>query len=406
MKQKNVILLAIVWLLVMVSVVASAVTLLASGGGPQRSRWVSREEYALIERYSRLEEVRTRLAEGYYQEVSNEVLMTGALKGMMASVGDPYTFYYTPEEMEKHRQQSSSEYCGVGLLIQNNSEGYIEIIRVFADGPADAAGALVGDMIIRVDGTMVSGSSPETLNEAVSMMKGEADSEVRITVLREGREMELSVVRGDVNASNVSWEVLEDGIGYICIYQFSGDAVSAYEQALKELRTQDVEGLVVDLRNNPGGVLDDVVAIADMMLPEGVVVYTEDREGARESFYSDAECVELPLVVLINDMSASASEIFAAAVQDFDRGTIMGEKSYGKGIVQTVIQFDEDGAGMQYTSSSYFTPSGKNIHGIGVTPDFLMDDIPASYSGIADLENDVLLRTAVDVLLKEIEGEN
>lgn len=408
MKQKNVILLAIVWLLVMVSVVASAVTLLASGRGLQRAHWVSRDEYAIIERYSRLEEVRKSLAEGFYQEVSDEKLITGALKGMMASVDDPYTFYYTPDEMEKYRQQSSSEYSGVGLLIQNNSEGYIEIIRVFSGGPADAAGALAGDLILEVDGIQVSGSSPKTLNEAVSLMKGEDGTGVSLTVLRNANEIELNLTRGEVSTSSVSCEMLEDRIGYIGIYQFSGDVVSAFETALKDLLDQKAEGLVIDLRNNPGGILDDVVAVADSMLPEGVIVYTKDREGVREDFYSDGKFVDLPLTVLINDMSASAAEIFAAAVQDFDRGSIIGRKSYGKGIVQTVVQFEDDGAGMQYTSSSYFTPSGMNIHGIGVTPDITVDDADGfiSYSGITDLENDVCLKTAIDVLMKEIEGAN
>lgn len=408
MKQKNVLILAIVWLLVMVSVVASAVTLLASGKSSERTRWVSREEYEMIERYARLEEVRARLTEGYFQEVSEEALMTGALKGMMASVEDPYTFYYTPDEMQKHQQQSGSAYKGVGLLIQNNSDGYIEVIRVYAGGPADLAGVQVGDLILRVDGAAVSGSGPQTLNEAVALMKGEDESEVMLTVLRDGAQHELAVVRGEVAVSNVSWQLLENQIGYINIFQFTGDDVTGFEAALEGLQTQDVRGLVIDLRNNPGGILDDVVAIADKMLPEGVIVYTQDREGKREDFYSDEACIGLPMTVLINDMSASAAEIFAAAMQDYDRATLVGGKSYGKGIVQTLIQFEEDGAGMQYTSSSYFTPSGENIHGVGVTPDILVDeeDGYVSYSGIPDLENDVQLQVAVDVLLKEMKEEN
>lgn len=408
MKQKNVLILAIVWLLVMVSVVASAVTLLASGKSSERTRWVSREEYEMIERYARLEEVRARLTEGYFQEVSEEALMTGALKGMMASVEDPYTFYYTPDEMQKHQQQSGSAYKGVGLLIQNNSDGYIEVIRVYAGGPADLAGVQVGDLILRVDGAAVSGSGPQTLNEAVALMKGEDESEVMLTVLRDGAQHELAVVRGEVAVSNVSWQLLENRIGYINIFQFTGDDVTGFEAALEGLQAQDVRGLVIDLRNNPGGILDDVVAIADKMLPEGVIVYTQDREGKREDFYSDEACIGLPMTVLINDMSASAAEIFAAAMQDYDRATLVGGKSYGKGIVQTLIQFEEDGAGMQYTSSSYFTPSGENIHGVGVTPDILVDeeDGYVSYSGIPDLENDVQLQVAVDVLLKEMKEEN
>lgn len=408
MKQKNVLILAIVWLLIMVSVVASAVTLLASGKSFELTRWVSREEYEMIERYSRLEDIRLRLVDGYFQDVNEEALLTGALKGMMASVHDPYTFYYTPEEMQKHNQQSGNAYKGVGLLIQNNSDGNIEIIRIYADGPADKAGAKVGDLILRVDGIRVSGANPQVLNDAVALMKGADGSEVILTVSRNGIEQELSIIRGDVNVNNVTWQMLGEGVGYINIFQFTGDVVAAFESALEELQSRGAHGVVIDLRNNPGGVLDNVVAIADRVLPAGIIVYTEDRQGVREDFYSDEFCVDMPLTVLINDMSASASEIFAAAVQDHNRGTLVGEKSYGKGIVQTVIEYEEDGAGMQYTSSSYFTPSGESIHGVGVTPDIIVssEDGYVSYSGIPDIERDVQLQVAVETLMKEIEEEN
>lgn len=408
MKQKNVLILAIVWLLIMVSVVASAVTLLASGKSFELTRWVSREEYEMIERYSRLEDIRLRLVDGYFQDVNEEALLTGALKGMMASVHDPYTFYYTPEEMQKHNQQSGNAYKGVGLLIQNNSDGNIEIIRIYADGPADKAGAQVGDLILRVDGIRVSGANPQVLNDAVALMKGADGSEVILTVSRNGVEQELSIIRGDVNVNNVTWQMLGEGVGYINIFQFTGDVVAAFESALGELQSRGAHGVVIDLRNNPGGVLDNVVAIADRVLPAGIIVYTEDRQGVREDFYSDEFCVDMPLTVLINDMSASASEIFAAAVQDHDRGTLVGEKSYGKGIVQTVIEYEEDGAGMQYTSSSYFTPSGESIHGVGVTPDIIVssEDGYVSYSGIPDIERDLQLQVAVETLMKEIEEAN
>lgn len=408
MKQKNILILAILWLLVMVSVVASAVTLLASGKSFELSRWVSREEYEMIGRYSRLEDVRIRLSEGYFQEVNQEDLMNGALKGMMASVQDPYTFYYTPDEMQKHHQQSGSAYKGVGLLIQNNSDGYIEIIRSYTGGPADQAGVQVGDLILRVDGIRVSGADSKSLNDAVALMKGEDGSQIVLTISRNGAEQDLTIVRGEVNVSNVSWQMLDNGVGYINIFQFTGDVVTAFEGALRELQANGMQGVVIDLRNNPGGILDDVVAIADEVLPAGVIVYTEDRQGKREDFYSDESWVDFPMTVLINDMSASASEIFAAAVQDYARGTVVGEKSYGKGVVQTVIEYEEDGAGMQYTSSSYYTPSGESIHGVGVTPDILVssEDGFVSYSGIPDIEKDVQLQVAVETLMKEIKEAN
>ena len=402
MKRKNAIILSVVWLLVMVSIVASTVTLLASGrfGG---TRWVSAEEYAMIERYARLETVRRTLNGGYYEEVDDDALMTGAVRGMMASLGDPYTFYYTPDEMTSRDEQSGGAYQGVGLLVQNNSDGYIEIIRVYSGGPADIAGARVGDCIIAVDGVTVRGTNSQSLDDAVLRMKGEPDSDVVITVLRDGERVELTVTRGEVSVSNVESAMLPGDIGYIEIFQFTGDDVTGFTAALESLEAQGARALIIDLRNNPGGILDDVVDIADLLLGECTVVYTQERDGTRVDYYSDGASSELPLAVLVNGMSASASEILAAAVQDLDRGTIVGTRSYGKGIVQTVVTFDSDGAGMQYTSAEYFTPSGKNIHGTGVTPDVIVEGDFRNYSGEPDMENDVQLQAAIAVIESELE---
>ena len=402
MKRKNAIILSVVWLLVMVSIVASTVTLLASGG-LGGTRWVSAAEHDMIERYARLEAVRSTLSEGYYQDVDDEELMIGAIRGMMASLGDPYTFYYTPDEMTSHTEQTEGAYQGVGILVQNNDEGYIEIIRVYSGGPADVAGAKVGDCIVAVDGVTVRGLNSQTLDDAVNRMKGEPDSEVAVTVLRGGERIELRIIRGDVSVSNVESTMLPDEIGYIEIFQFTGDDVTGFTEALEALESQGARALIIDLRNNPGGILDDVVAIADQLLGECTVVYTQERSGSRVDYYSDAECSDLPLAVLVNEMSASASEILAAAVQDLGRGTIVGVRSYGKGIVQTVIGFDGDGAGMQYTSAEYFTPSGKNIHGTGVTPDVIVAGDFSNYSGKPDVENDVQLRAAIEAVAAELE---
>ena len=404
MKQKHTLFLIAVWLLVAASIVASAVTILASDRGAAGIFFNSDEEAELIERYARLEEIRTILEENYYMEVDDEVLMTGAIRGMMSSLEDPYTFYYTPEEMEKHDQRDEGMYHGIGLLVQKNTNGYIEIIRVYENSPAEEAGARAGDLILSIDGETVQGETESSLNDAVEKMKGEDGTEVTLTVLRDGKTLQLVIERGNVSISNVCSEVLSGNIGYINIFQFTGDDVTAFEEALQSLEEAQVQGLVIDLRNNPGGKLDDVVAIADLLLPEGVVVYTEDRAGSRGNYYSDEEYCKLPLAVLINDMSASASEILAAAVQDYDRGSIVGTQSYGKGIVQTLLNFEEDGAGMQYTSAQYFTPSGKNIHGTGVTPDIYIEAAENShdYSGVPDLENDVQLQAAVAAVESEI----
>lgn len=406
MKHKNAHILAVLWLLVMVSIVASSITLLASGGVIGSGRWVSGEEAEMLQRYSRLEEIRRTLSDKYYQPVDDETLLTGAMRGMMGSLQDPYTFYYTPEEMALHDESTSGEYKGVGLLVQNNPEGYIEVIRVYAGGPADSAGVQVGDLIVRVDGIPVSGENSQTLSDAVNLMKGENESVVRVTVNRSGKPLDLDIKRGDVNVSNVASEILAGNLGYINLFQFSGDVVPAFQEALQDLQKGGADGLIIDLRNNPGGLLDDVVDIADMLLPEGCIVYIEDRAGSREDFYSDEEKVDLPLIVMVNEMSASASEILAAAVQDFERGTVVGTQTYGKGVVQTIASFDDNGAGMQYTSACYYTPKGRSINGCGVTPDVVVEaDGYNSYSGIANPEADAQLRCAMELLLKKINGE-
>ena len=407
MKQKNNLFLAGVWLLVAASIVASAATIFASqksaGGIEQEGTQVQE----MVERYARLEEIRTILTENYYQEVDDEALMNGAIRGMMSALNDPYTFYYTPDEMEKHDERTEGAYHGLGMLVQKNTDGYVEIIRVYEGGPADASGACVGDFILAVDGETLGSDGNNSLNEAVEKMKGEDGTNVVLTVLREDQTLDITVQRGSVQISNVTFDVLPGEIGYINIFQFSGDDVRAFEAALESLEAEPVQGLVIDLRNNPGGILDDVVAIADLLLPEGVVVYTQDRFGSRGDYYSDAAHCELPLAVLINDMSASASEILAAAVQDYGRGSIVGTRSYGKGIVQTLLSFESDGAGMQYTSSEYFTPSGKSIHGTGVTPDVYVEAAEGfqAYSGVPDLENDVQLQAAVSEVEMQISAQ-
>ena len=392
MKKRNALLLAMMWVLVIACTAGATTVLLLSGRVGRVGE--------LLSRYARLEAIRSTLVEDYYQEVDEDALIEGAIRGMMYALEDPYTFYYTPDELQRHNAQSEGVYSGLGILVQNNADGEIEIIRVYEGGPADAAGAQAGDRIVAVDSMPVSGGSVEELSDAVDRMRGESGSTVELQLRREGEVLDLTLTCGDVHVSNVNSAVLEGNIGYIEICQFSGDDVEGFRAAMEELQAADVRGLVVDLRNNPGGLLTDVVEIADLLLPEGDVVYVENRAGERINYSSDAEYWDVPLVVLINGMSASASEILAAAVQDFDRGALVGTRSYGKGIVQSLLVFESDGAGMQYTSATYYTPSGRCIHGTGVSPD-IVAEAPEGYynlTGVPDPENDVQLKAALEQL--------
>ena len=397
MKKRNLLLTALVWVLVVACTSGATTVLLLSGRIGKVGEMLSR--------YARLEAVRSTLMEDCYWEVDEDALIEGAIRGMMDVVEDPYTFYYTPDEMQRHNAKSEGLYSGLGFLLQNNGDGEIEIIRVYADGPADAAGAQAGDRIISVNGTPVNGSSAESFSDAVDRMRCDVGMSVDLQLRRGDQILDVTLIAGEVHVSNVNFTVLEGDIGYIEIYQFSGDDVEGFRTAVEALQSAGVRGLVIDLRNNPGGYLSDVVEIADLLLPEGAVVYVENRAGERVAYSSDAEYWDVPLVVLINGMSASASEILAAAVQDFDRGTLVGQRSYGKGIVQSLLVFESDGAGMQYTSASYYTPSGRCIHGTGVSPDIVVEASEGYYNltGVPDPEGDLQLKAALEQLARRMQ---
>ena len=408
-KKKSVVILATVWMIVLVAAASSAITLLVSGnrGLSEPNKAWGGNKNNLESRYSRLEEIRQTLMDEYYIEVDDETLMTGAIRGMMASLEDPYTFYYTPEEMEAEFETSEGIYHGVGMLVQMTEEGGLRVVRVFRDSPAEKAGLLAGDLLIAVDGTPVNGETSKDMSEAVALIRGEDDSSVTITINRNGEEFDVTAVRGDVVINYVEHQVLDGNIGYIQVYQFMGGVADDFSAALKDLQEAHVDGVIVDLRANPGGLLSAVVDMCDTVLPEGLIVYTEDRAGRRLTYYSDDKYVDIPMVVLVNQDSASASEIFSAAMQDYDRATIVGTTTFGKGIVQTLISFREDGAGMQYTSSSYFTPNGRSIHGEGVTPDVVVE-MQESYDAsvnVPDPENDNQLEAAIEELQKRIDSE-
>lgn len=363
----------LIWAAVMIAVISSTVTMLVSGKtapqNAQDSRWVSQEEYDTIQRYSRLDAVRRTLLADYYEELDEDKLLLGAIRGMTGSVGDPYTFYYTPEELIRANENNAGLYHGIGVLLQNTRQGGIEIIRVYPDTPAEAAGLKERDIILSVDGIEVSGADGRAYNEAVNRIRGKEDTRVNISVLRNGERMEFTVSRANVSVSYASYQMLPGDIGYIDITQFTGNASAVFREAIQSFRSRNARGLVIDLRNNPGGLLDQVVSIADELLPTGVIVYIRERDGNRQDFYSDEQMYDIPLAVLVNDMSASASEILASAVQAFGRGTVVGVNTYGKGIVQSLITYPEDDAGIQLTTSSYYDALDRCPHKVGVKPD-------------------------------------
>lgn len=409
MRKRTIVILAVVWMVVLVAGVSSAVTMALVGALPGPSAGdamrVTQQEYERLERYERLDEVFRELKGRYYTELNEDELVLGAVRGMAASAGDPYTFYYTPEEMNEMVEHSKGLYEGVGLLLSGDKAGNVVVLRVFHGSPAHEAGVLPGDMVLKVNEQEVSARTDRALDEAIGRIKRD-ESETTMLTIRRGKEL-LTIGMGKraVRIDPVQYEVLEDSVGYIVIYQFMGDDVGGFKQAVRALKDAGVTRLIIDVRSNPGGLLSDVVDICDQLMGQGLIVYTQDRDGRREDYFSDAALWDVPIAVLVNSMSASASEILAGALKDAGRAIIVGENTFGKGIVQTLVTFKPDGAGMQLTTARYFTPSGKSIHGVGIAPDIevaLTGEAPL-HTGV-NLVRDSQLKAAYDALVGGRQG--
>ena len=392
MSKRSVSLLTFVCVLLIVAMSASTLTLLLTGSRPAAPE-------AGEGPLARAEEILSIVQREYYREVDAEALETAAIDGMLAALGDPYTFYYTDEAYAAMNEETTGQYVGVGMLVGEAEGGDLRVLRVFRDSPAEKAGIEAGDALLAIDGARVGGETPMGLSEASALLKGEGETPVEVEVERGGEVLSFTLERGEVSINYVEYSILEGNVGYLSIYQFTGDDVEGVKEAISAFQQAGVSALVVDVRSNPGGLLTDVVDICDMLLPEGLIVYTEDRSGAREEFYADGEYWDVPMAVLVNGDSASASEIFAAAVQDTGRGIVVGEVTYGKGVVQTLHAFPE-GDGMQLTTATYYTPSGASIHGQGVTPDIevaLATDASVIYHA-PDAASDAQLAAALEAL--------
>jgi len=309
----------------------------------------------------------------FLYDADEEAMAEGIYKGFIAGLGDPYTVYYTAEEYKDMMESSDGEYVGIGVQIsQSESTNLITVIRVFRGSGAEEAGMQAGDVLYKVDGEDISG---EDINNVVAKIRGNEGTMVHIEVYRESENgyVEMDVERRDVSMDTVEWNMLENGMGYLQITEFDGVTYGQFVTALEDLKAQGMKGMILDLRDNPGGRLDQVVEIADDFLTEGVIVSTKDKNGLGTTYEADEELrFEGPVVILANGNSASASEVLAGALKDYDKATLVGTTTFGKGIVQSIYPF-EDGTAIKITISDYYTPSGANIHGTGIEPDITVE---------------------------------
>lgn len=317
-------------------------------------------------------EIEDLIEQYYYEDVDENAMIEGIYGGMVDGLGDQYSTYFTEEEYASFNESTTGVYYGIGaVLTQNLNTKIVTILHVYPGTPAEEAGVRDGDVIAKVGD--IEGDSME-LSELVSHIKGEEGTKVHLELIRAGEKdhIELDVERRQIEVPTVQYQMLEGEVGLVQITEFSSSTTEQFSEAVKELQSQGMKSMIVDLRDNPGGVLQSVCAILDEILPEGMLVYTEDKYGSRSEFKSDEKCMNLPMAVLINENSASASEIFAGAIKDYEYGTLIGTTTFGKGIVQTIIPM-QDGSAVKVTTAKYFTPKGNYIHEVGIEPDIELE---------------------------------
>ncbi|MDD2446277.1 MAG: S41 family peptidase [Tissierellia bacterium] len=344
--------------------------------------------------------VKEYIDSSYLREVDEVDLMNGQLKGMVQALEDPYSVYLTEDEFKSFTEDTAGVYGGIGVIVTPGEDNFITVISPIEGTPGERAGLKTGDKITKVNGVEY---YADTMDEAVSIMKGEPNTKVTLTIMRSDKNdinhtVDIGITREIIRIVTVKSDVLENDIGYLRITSFDEITYEDFMKELDSLEKSNVKGLILDLRNNPGGLLNICADIADELLGKGDIVYTETRDGEREYLKSDSGMIDIPMVVLVNEGSASASEIVAGAIKDHNRGELIGTTTFGKGVVQRIRDLG-DGTGLKLTISEYFTPNGTNIHGIGITPDIVIElNEDAQGIGPDYLDQDNQLQKAIEVI--------
>ncbi|MTI47333.1 S41 family peptidase [Sporosalibacterium faouarense] len=351
-------------------------------------------------KYSKVEYLQGFLHENYLKDVTDEELMNGVYRGIFESLDDPYSVYMTKEEFNDFMEQTEGSYGGIGVIVTPGDDNYITVVSPIEDTPGERAGIKPDDKIVKVNDKEF---TADQMSDAVKIMKGEPGTDVKVTILRKDKNnnnkfIDVNITREEIKLVTVKSQMLEDKIGYIRITSFDRETYDDFKKNLTSLQKDGMNGLIIDLRNNPGGLLDQCAKIADELMGKSVIVYTETKNKEREYLNSDKGKIDVPLVILVNGGSASASEILSGAVKDTDSGVLIGTKTFGKGIVQRINPMS-DGSGFKFTVSEYFTPSGVNIHGVGIEPNIeveLPEDIEEF--GVNNIDNDTQLQKGIEVI--------
>lgn len=369
----------IVYTLVLVLVtglISSGATLLIASAvrlGSGDTVTISQDEYALLQKYGKLDNILNLIKTVYVDDVSDEALIENAAYGMVALLEDPYSFYMDTESMEAMEESDSGQYVGIGATFTTDPDsGMMVLTRIYPDSPASESGLQVGDQLYAVNGENIVGM-PTT--DVTALVRGEEGTELTMTVLRgeEKTEQSYTMTRRKVDVVDVEYRLLDDGVLHITLSSFSTNADKAFKEAIEYGRKNGATGILLDLRGNGGGADNILQPIADLLLPEGLIFYTEDRSGNRNEYKSDAYNIGLPMVVLCDENSASASEVLIASLQDYGAATIVGATTFGKAVGQSTYTVDADGSGVHITTVRVYSPLGRNWHGEGLEPDIVVE---------------------------------
>lgn len=368
--------------------------------GPNDTVTITREEYDRLKQYELVDEVKQYLDNYYYEELDRQKLLDGAVQGLLSGTGDAYTFYYPQEAWKTMWEEDEGKYAGIGVqMLGSYDTPAVTIIRVFQGTPAEAAGLRKGDVFYMVEDLEV---TTATMQDAVKLMRGVPGEKVHVEVLRNGEILPFDIIKAEIIVNRVESMMLDRGVGYIALYEFAGESYDDFKKAYDALRQDGMETLILDLRDNGGGWVEDGVKLADLFLDRNLLFYTENRAGDRDETYTRDGKEDMPLVIMVNQNSASTTEIFSGAMKDYARATLVGTKTFGKGIIQSVIELSDKVSGFQFTTAQYFTPKGNKVHKEGITPDvevIMPDELMQTYFQLGDMA-DPQLKAAYDEAVK------